>query len=264
MPEDMNTAAEAPVQGTPAGGATPPAGGAGGTAGAPAGVSAAPAADPAPGAPVVPPTEQQQEAARDIAAANTAGTWLEALPEAWRGVEGLDKLGSLDEALSALQRGMAWQPATAIEQLVTTPPAGIQIDEGLNKAFRELGVKIGLTQAQAQELVNFEAQQMQAMEEQAAAQATEELRQRWGVNFDANSARAAETLLRLDARMGNRLSAALGEGGLKNAPVLVEAFSLIGSLLSEDSLGGGSMGGDGQIQPETAESMFRSLFAGGR
>lgn len=264
MPEDMNTAAEAPVQDTVAGGAAP-AGGTGGAGGTGAGGGAgAQAAEPVPGAPVVPPTEQQQEAAKDFAPANSTGTWLDALPETWRGVEGLDKLGSLDEALSALQRGMAYQPATDIEGLVTTPPAGIQIDEGLNKAFRELGVKIGLTQAQAQELVNFEAQQMQAMEEQAAARATEELRQRWGVNFDANSARAAETLLKLDARMGNRLSAALGEGGLKNAPVLVEAFSLIGSLLSEDSLGGGSMGGNGQAQPETAESMFRSLFSGGR
>ena len=212
---------------------------------------------PEPGAAVVPPTDQQKEAEKDLA----PPAWQESLPEAWRDqVEGLT---SLDDALAAMKRGMSYKPAESVDDLVTKAPEGVQLDDNFNKQFRELGVKIGLTQAQAQALVDFEAQQMAAMEQAAAEEGVESLRKQWGANFEANSARATEAMLRLDAKMGNRLSAALGEGGLKNAPILIEAFSLIGSLISEDSLAGGTMGGSGQVQPETAESMFKSLFRGG-
>ena len=214
--------------------------------------------DVAPGEAVVQPTEQQTEAAKDFQPA----AWQDSLPAGWR--EHLTGMNSLDDALNAMKRGMSYQPATEIDQLMTTPPEGVEIDPEMNKSFRELGVKIGLTQSQAQALVDFEVQQFAAAEKAAAEAATEELRKMWGMNYEANSAKATKAMLSLDAKMGNRLSAALGEGGLKNNPALVEAFSLIGSMISEDSLAGSSFGGSGQLPPETAESMFKSLFNGGK
>ena len=207
--------------------------------------------------PVVPLNDQQNEAVKDF----TPPAWQDSLPEAWR--DQVDGLNSLNDALAAMKRGMSYKPAATIDDLKTDCPQGFEIDDDLNKAFRELGVKIGLTKEQTQALVNFEAEQSRIMDERAAKESEEELRKMWGANFEANSARATEAMLRLDAKMGNRLSAALGEGGLKNAPILIEAFSLIGSLISEDSLAGSTMGGSGQLPPETAEEMFKSLFKGG-
>ena len=102
---------------------------------------------------------------------------------------------------------------------------------------------------------------MAGAQQKAVDEATAELRQRWGANFEQNSKRAGEMLIRLDQKMGNRLSAALGEGGLANSPTLIEAFAVLGDLISEDSLAGGASGSAGQ-QTETAEQMFKSLFGG--
>ena len=201
--------------------------------------------------------DQQAQAAKDFEAA----PWTDALPEDLRGdVEGLT---SMEDFKAALKRGMEYKPATDIEQLVTTAPEGVTLDEGMNKAFRELGVKIGLTQAQAQELVNFEATQIAAAQKAAVEEATETLRKQWGNEFESKSAKATQAMLAIDQKMGNRLSAALGEGGLANSPTLIEAFSLIGSLISEDSLAGSTTGSSGQMPPETAVDMFRSFHFGG-
>lgn len=201
---------------------------------------------------------QQQEAAKDFA----PEPWQNALPESWRGeVEGL---GSMEDALAAMKRGMSYHPAQSIDDLVTNAPEGVELDEGLNRSFRELGVKIGLTREQAQALVNFEVQQFAAMERQAAEAAEAELRGRFGLSYDGMLSKAGETMMKVDAKMGNRLSAALGEGGLKNSPALMEAFSIIGSMLSEDSLAGSTMGGSGAEKPEQAEAMFASMFPGAR
>lgn len=206
--------------------------------------------------------------AQDASAAQSAAEqdfqatpWTDELPESLRGdVEGLT---SMEDFKAALKRGMEYRPATDIEQLVTTAPEGVTIDEGVNRAFRELGVKIGLTPTQAQELVNFELQQMDAMQKSAVEEGTNALRQAWGTEFEAKSAKATQAMLRLDQRMGGRLSAALGEGGLANSPTLIEAFSLLGELISEDSLAGGASGSSGQMPRETAVDMYRSMGFGG-
>ena len=199
----------------------------------------------------------QQAAEQDF----QATPWTDALPEDLRGdVEGLT---SMDDLKAALKRGMEYKPATDIEQLVTTAPDGVSIDEGMNKAFRELGVKIGLTPAQAQELVNFEATQMAAAQKAAVEDATETLRQQWGTEFESKSAKATQAMLAIDAKMGGRMSAALGEGGLANSPTLIEAFAVLGEMISEDSLAGGSTGSSGQMPRETAVDMYRSMGFGG-
>lgn len=196
---------------------------------------------------------QQAEAAKDFQAA----PWTDALPEDLRGdVEGLT---SMEDFKAALKRGMEYKPATDIEQLVTTAPDGVTIDEGMNKAFRELGVKIGLTPAQAQELVNFEATQMAAAQKAAVEEATETLRKQWGTEFESKSAKATQAMLAIDAKMGGRMSAALGEGGLANSPTLIECFAVLGEMISEDSLAGGSTGSSGQMPRETAVDMYRSM-----
>ena len=184
--------------------------------------------------------------------------WQNQLPESWRGaVEGI---GSADEALEALKRGMSYQPATDIEQLATVTPQGVEIDPTVNRSFRELGVKIGLTQEQAQALMDFEAQTMNAMAAQYAEASTKELKQRWGFDYDKNCSRAGEVVLMLDQRMGNRLSAELGKTGVKNMPVLIEAFAEMGKLIGEDTIAGGQNGPSGQLPPETAENMFKAMF----
>lgn len=197
--------------------------------------------------------EQQTEAAQDFEAA----PWTDELPESLRGdVEGLT---SMEDFKAALKRGMEYRPATDIEQLVTTAPDGVTIDEGVNRAFRELGVKIGLTQAQAQEIVNFEVSQMAAAEQAAIDAGTEALRKQWGPSFETKSAKATQAMLALDQRMGGRLSAALGEGGLANSPTLIEAFATLGELISEDSLAGSTSGSSGQMPQESAVDMYRSM-----
>lgn len=196
---------------------------------------------------------QQAQAAKDF----EATPWTDELPESLRGdVEGLTSMEDLKEAL---KRGMEYKPATDVSQLEIKAPDGVEVDADMNKAFRELGVKIGLTPTQAQALMEFEVSQSQTLNQKAVEAATEELRQRWGANFEANSSKAGEMLLRLDAKMGNRLSAALGEGGLKNSPTLIEAFAVLGDLISEDSLAGGHSGGSSQ-QTETAEQMMQGWF----
>ncbi len=185
------------------------------------------------------------------------GDWKEQLPEAWRGQ--MDGVNSLEEALDAMKRGMDYRPAANADDLVSKWPDNVEYDEQVNREFRELGVKIGLTKEQAQALVDFECRSQQEMEDRAIEADIQELRAAWGDSFEANANKAMETMLRIDKLMDNRLSAALGVHGIKGSPVLMEAFANIGRLISEDTISGGSPAAGKEVT-ESAEDMFRGMF----
>ena len=185
--------------------------------------------------------------------------WKQQLPEGWRGE--LGDAASLEDALAALKRGLAYQPVGDVKEL-DKAFEGMDVDAAMNADFRKLAVEKGLTADQVSALVKFEAESFAAMERQFVEQATNELKQAWGGEFEAKSNEAMAAMLRFDKAMGGRLSGWLGGAdGLKNSPVVMELLAVAGKAISEDSIGGGNSAPTKKT--ESGEEMFRGIFRNG-
>lgn len=173
------------------------------------------------------PVQLSPEQAQDF-----APDWKAALPEALR--KEAEAFASADEMKEALKRGAAYRPALDPADL-DVKPEGVDVDPEANRKFRELGVKIGLTREQAAALMDFEAKTVSAAVRREQEEGVARLRTQWADKYDANVARAERALMALDSRMGGRLAAAFGKGGLASSPVLLEAFAHVGEGMAEDS-----------------------------
>lgn len=183
--------------------------------------------------------------------------WRSAFPEGWN--EKLKEVGSAEDALKALERGLSYTPALRPEDVELKYPDGIQIDEGVRDNFRQFCVDKGITPAQAQALLDWQLTANKEITDAVMAKGKAELQKIWGSRFEENSAKALKAVVNLDKRMGGRLSEALAFSGMNNNPVLVEAFHHIGTLISADALSGGKAA-PAQDKQETAEETYNGMF----
>ena len=82
--------------------------------------------------------------------------WRAGLPEGWG--EKLKDVGSAEEALKALERGLGYRPAEKVEDIALKYPDSFkgQIDQGVENGFRQFCVDNGITQDQAQKLLDWQ------------------------------------------------------------------------------------------------------------
>jgi hypothetical protein len=120
-------------------------------------------------------------------------------------------------------------------------PEGAPVDQPLLAAYTAALRHAGLTQAQADKLTPFLAEQLQAIRAEAA-RAREQTAQKWqaevaadpeigGPRWQASQAAAARAL---DAFGGPKLPKALNATGAGNHPDIVRAFVAIGRALGEE------------------------------
>jgi len=180
--------------------------------------------------------------------------------EAFSKAEGKDAKLAAWEALSKEQRVEAWKglPDEVKTELGLKDPArptyeafkapeGVKLDEALTAQATELFADMGLSQDQAQKLVNFHAGQMQALA-QANAKAYADLQTTWvneikadpeigGTKLQSSLGLAANAIDRLGIP---GLKEALDLTGAGNNPAVVRAFVAMGRMMSEDRFAAGN------------------------
>ena len=183
--------------------------------------------------------------------------WRGTLPTAW--ADKLKDMASEADALKALERGLGYTPAQRPEDVELTYPEGLTVDKAVSDSFRRFCVDKGITPAQAQALLDWQLAANKEMHDAALASGKAVLQKQWGSRFEENSALALKAVTALDKRLGGRLSEALAFTGMSNDPAIVEAFHAVASLISEDSLSGGT-GAGATDKPESAEETYKNMF----
>lgn len=152
------------------------------------------------------------------------------------------------------------RPETADKYGITKPadlPEGMAYNEDVEKAFKELAHKEGLTDAQAKNLYGWYYglaksgfEQSQVAEKQATEAAINKLKDEWkGDAFKENS----EIAVRAFRKFGGDsedvkafIETAKVEGvPLGNHPMFLKVFAQIGKAISDDTLNAGGRGGAG-------------------
>lgn len=120
-------------------------------------------------------------------------------------------------------------------------PEGFEMDEEALKAAEPVFKELGLSQQQAQKLVEFYGERLAAMSETQASAMTEttekwvsDIKGEWGDKFDENVAIAAKAV----EYGGDELREALNLTGAGNHPAVIKFFHQIGRQLSEDGFQG--------------------------
>ncbi len=196
-----------------------------------------------------------------IGATGQQSDWRDTLPADW--AERLADVASAEDAMQALERGLAYRPAERAEDIRLEFPEELrgQVDEGVRRHFCELCVREGITPTQAQALLDWQLGANRELLDRLVEDGTRALRESWGSRFEENRASALRTFMALDRRMGGELSESMTGKNMANDPVFVRAFHEIGRLLSEDTLSGGSSAApsDGR---ESAEDTYKGMFRG--
>ena len=129
----------------------------------------------------------------------------------------------------------------------------------MENGFRQFCVDNGITQDQAQKLLDWQLGANKEITDKIIADGVKELRSEWGSRFDENKATALKAFTALDKRMGGRLATSIEGRDMANNPVFVRAFHEIGKLLSEDVLSGGSGTAPSDAQ-ESAVDTYKGMF----
>ena len=169
----------------------------------------------------------------------------------------------------------AAKPATEPPAAVTPPavpevyefktPEGVTLDKAQVEAFTPLAKELGLTQDQAQKLVDLQLAQTTAAQtaQQAAWQQTVDAwaaetradKEIGGAQFDANIGAAAKAI---DKFGSPALRQALDTSGMGNHPAFVKFCVAVGKQMSEGTFASGNAGSGGA--PKTAaEILFPGL-----
>lgn len=180
--------------------------------------------------------------------------WFQGMPEELH--EHLDGFESLEDAMSALKRGRDYQPATDIEQIDIKFAEGAKVDETMTDSFKQFCVEKGLTPQQAQDLSDWQFNEVMERQTKALEEGNKVLRDNWKNDYDTNREAALVTLSTLDRHLDGRVSTGLKELGCLEDPTVIETLHLISTLVSEDSLGGSAPGSGGET-PVEAQDHFK-------
>ncbi len=130
-------------------------------------------------------------------------------------------------------------------------PKDFKVNKESYDSFGEAAVKAGLTQKQAQALVDWQIQEVNAYQKAMQEVGTEELQKAWGAKYEENKKAAVGFVQRIDRLMGdNEFSKALSSSGAAMHPGIVKALYKMSEVISEDSIGMNS--GTGADETETA------------
>ena len=142
-----------------------------------------------------------------------------------------------DEVYAKLGR-----PESADKYSLDAKSEVVNLDETAIKSFAEQSHKLGLNNKQAQGILEFYKNNMEGMAHQAKvdtetaqAQSTQELRQEWGREFDANIKKAGALakanmnpeILDMQLKDGMRLG---------DHPEIIKGFAKIAGMMSEDKI----------------------------
>ena len=137
-----------------------------------------------------------------------------------------------------------------VEYKPFTLPEGYEITEEAFKSFSKLAGEMGLSQQDAQALVDFQVNTEKSREESAKvyrqsllekAKADKEI---GGANFDKSVATAVKAVEKFG---GQELKDYLNETGLGNDLRVIKAFKKIGELISEDGVFNGKGAEDNDV-----------------
>lgn len=142
-------------------------------------------------------------------------------------------------------------------------PKGMKIDQDLERNFKEMAHKIGLTKNQAVQLYGWYNQSMiNAFTSQTDARKTalnkaeETLRREWGNDYNQN----IELMKRAVEQFGGEdFKNIMRSTGLGNDPVLIKTFYNIGKAMAEDTLITGEPGGNKQEVETTGQLHYPSM-----
>ena len=109
---------------------------------------------------------------------------------------------------------------------------GAPVDAAEMANYKKMAKEMNLKAEDAQRILDFETQRLQAAQEQAAAAWKSETQQKYGDKLPTVLATAARAVQQFG---GNELRDLLDQTGLGNHPVLIEAFNKAGALLKEDN-----------------------------
>lgn len=187
--------------------------------------------------------------------------WRVSLPEGW--ADKLKDVESADDAMAALERGLAYNPAKSADDIKLAFPDSFkgQVDEVVQQNFRELCVKEGITPSQAQALLDWQLGANKELTDKIIETGTQALKESWGSRYNENKDVALKAFTALDKRMGGELSGSLAGRNMANDPAFVRAFYEIGKLISEDALSSGALPGAADVR-ESAEATYSNMFKG--
>lgn len=150
-------------------------------------------------------------------------------------------------------------------------PEGVQVDEALLGEFNTVAKELGLTQAQAQKLVDLQAKTAAAGEtgrEEFLAQALKTQSDAWvneiksdpelgGAKFEATVSTAVKAI---STFFGDDFRQLLNDSGIGNNPALIRGMHKIGLAISEDKLV--IPGSDASVTEDkrAADVMFGDVF----
>jgi hypothetical protein len=146
------------------------------------------------------------------------------------------------KTLDAFYRQLG-RPVTPEEYQITKPD-DVELDEDTEKRIRGQAYRLGLNSRQTQEMVSLyagEVREAAQIRGKAVEKADAELKEKWGGNYERNTAIIGRALNHLDP--DGALSAELARTGLGNHPQMIDLFLNYGKLLVEDGLIVGDVGG---------------------
>lgn len=210
--------------------------------------------------------------AADAVASGTLLAQLNAEPAAAADPAAEPAAAAAETPEAKLTREAAEAKANAVPETYEafTMPEGGEVDEALLGEFSAVAKELGLTQAQAQKLVDLQAKS--AIAETSArtdqlTQALEAQKTRWvdeikndpelgGAKFDATITTAVKAM----SFFGDDFRVLLNESGIGNNPGLIRGLHKIGLAMSEDRMvipGSDASATEGK---SAAEVMFGSAF----
>ena len=174
--------------------------------------------------------------------------------------------GNPDNLISLPQEGESWD--NLFNQIGRPEkPDGYDFgdDDGVLDDYREFAHQTGLTQDQAENILNLygdiqEEEQNQRVKEIEDLKLDTEinLQREWGRNYEGKIDMATRAFAQFSSP---ELRSVINESGLGNHPEMIRAFSKIGELLGEDSLVVGTGLGSSQYSPQQARDEIQNHYS---
>ena len=152
-------------------------------------------------------------------------------------------------------------PITDWSKVKITLPKGQAVDQQVLDGFGKTAVDLGLTQKQAQALVDFQLRAVNEQRERLLDAGAQELRQAWGGKIAENQQAVLTLIANIDRALGegNKFSKALDMCGATCLPEVCQGLLYLAKSLSEDSMGRGGAAGAAD-RPESAEEALMAEY----
>jgi hypothetical protein len=168
-------------------------------------------------------------------------SWRDSLPDALKvheALKGFEKVEQLAQRYVDVHDKVPQVPASPDKYALE----GIKASDAVLKSYREMAHKAGMTEAQAKAGFEYWAglatsqrqaaqQAAEAAAKTASAEAETKLKADWAANYDANMAKAKETLKRFG---GDEFVQFLDTSGLGNNPTMAKFLLEVRKVMSED------------------------------